>query len=242
MQCCTSHFIAALTPAQIIDLQRVDWDPIKKSFNQLQESIRESLESREIKPKEVVAKVKSYEDTYHIHRDKKLIFLDMKEECLKCETFLDFWLIFQDFFKFFSYVLLCVVVDSNLATETDRKNLKEYEIKFESYSKEIMSKCFNANKVNNIKTEIIVKINENYEKFSKSHLSEFKKKLGAAINIDPHLLCLNYLEDGSIVLTYHAPIIVEFAAFPLTTEQEEALIPLRVIWLKCGTYLFLRKV
>ena len=189
-----------------------------------------------------MAVVKSYEDTYHIRRDKKVIFLEMKEECLKCKTFLDFWLIFQDFFKFFSFVLLRVVVDSNLATKTDRKNLKEYEVKFESYSKEVMSRYFDTCRVNDTKTEIIVKINESYEKFSKSHLCEFKKKLGAAINVEPHLLCLNYLEDGCIVLTYNAPIIVEFAAFPLTMDQEKSLFSLRVIWLKCGKYLFLNKV
>ena len=216
---------------------------MKRLFNELQTNIKKSLEERNIQPKEVVTTLKCFEDTNHLLKEKKLIFLEKKEECLKCEKFGDFWIIFQDFFDFYSYVLLDVVVKSSLGTDTDRKNLKEYQQEFEGYSKEVMRKYTPyMDSITATKTDITVKINQDYGKLSKGHLHEFQKKLSSAIDVEPDLLCLNCLEDGCIVLTYHTPLIVEFAAFPLTSQQEKALSLLGVIRLQCGRYQFPKEV
>ena len=228
-----------LSPHTKIDLREVDWQQVKESFNEMQKGIKKSLQSRKVKPKDVVATLKCCEETHHLLEANQTIFLEIKEKCLACKSFSDFWFIIEDFFTFYSYVILRVIVKSELAVEADREMLSKYDKEFESYSMTVLKKYFSGDfTISDTKTDITVKIRGVYSKFSSDHLYEFKKKLAFTLKVETHLLHLNFFEKGCILLTYHAPFILEIAAFPLSTEQEESLKELEVIWLHCGKYRF----
>ena len=238
---CLSHPLDLMS-AQIIDLHQVDWMPIKKKFGDLEQNIKMSLIKREVTPKDVVATLKSNEDTSHLLKSEHTILLEVKNKCLGCESIADLWLIVQDFFTFYSYDILTRVVDSGLTDEADncKKQLDGYDDEFKSfiYSQKVIKEFFRSFDVatSSTSTKVIVKIKSTYTKFSDEHLENFKKKLATVLRVEPELFHLYSLQTSCTILTYHAPFIVEVAAFPLSAKQEALLKKLEVIWLICGKY------
>ena len=234
-------------PSKIeICLQKESWNEIETAFGKLITSIKKSFMERNIQPNDLL---ECLEDACS-HLDKKLkkggvlIFEEVREKCEKCETIKDFWAIIRNYYTFYSFKVIKVLAYSEHATKEDKDHFKNYEEHFIVYSQKVVEKFasgFDVTTINGV-TEVEVKILEKFEKFTNEHLYEFKINLAYAIGVSPEYMQLINLRPGCTELTYHAPLIVEAAAFPLSTQQEAALRELRVIWLQCGKYFFLEKV
>ena len=225
-------------PVVNVDLCKETWDPIEEEFGRLTDSIKMSLESRSIEPREIVASlVAGFNVTQTLETDDNCtIFLEVKERCEKSKSITDFWLVILDFVTFYSYRLLKLIVHSKYGTSTDKDKLKEYESQFFEYTQKIIGK-YNRQcslEENNGQTEVIVKVKKKFRKISEEHLDEFKKKLTSAIGINPEHLKLIELKPGCTVLTYDAPLIVEVAAFPISEDQKVDLADLGVVLIRCG--------
>ena len=223
----------------MIDLQKETWRPIAESFSKLSESIKESLESRHIMPKEIVQSLAGFFDVNQIlDSDDAMIFREVKQQCESAQSIADFWSVVLDFVSFYSFKLLKAIVYSKHSTKADKENLENYEKQFIVYSEKLLSNYDKEVSVVNsdCHTKVTVKIKKKYRKISEEHLDEFKEKLSDAIGVLSGHLFLTKLEPGCTVLTYHAPLIVEAAAFPLSDEQIDLLKKLGVIWLHCGRH------
>ena len=226
---------------KLIDLQRENWRSIELIFGELTISIKESLEKRNVTPKELVSCLHGcfHDDKVLKDGDEKM-FIQIKEECEKCNSFTDFWSTISRYFTFYSYKFLKVIANSKYGTVEDMEKFEQYERHFISFSKEVVSRYtsdFELLSSDGV-TQIIVKIKQKFRHINEEHLDEFKKNLAIAIRVLPEHLHLIDLRPGCTVLTYNTPLIVEVAAFPLSALQEAALIELGVIWLQCGNYRF----
>ena len=180
------------------------------------------------------------------HDDKVLkegdtkMFVQVKDQCREYSNITDVWATLSRYFTFYSYKILKIIVNSDCTTENDKEKFEEYEKHFTAYSKKVSDKYasdFDFSNSDGV-TEIIIKIKEKFRLINDEHLDEFKEKLAIVIGVSKELLHLIDLQPGCTVLTYHAPLVVEVAAFPLSAQQEAALIELGVIWLRCGNYRF----
>ena len=225
-------------PVVNFDLCKETWDPIEEEFGRLTDSIKMSLESRSVEPREIVASlVAGFNVTQTLETDDNCtIFLEVKERCEESKSITDFWLVILNFVTFFSFRLLKLIVHSRYGTSTDKDKLKKYESQFIEYTQKIIGKYSGQCSLeeNNGQTEVIVKVKKKFRKISEDHLDEFKKKLTLAIGINSEHLHLIALKPGCTVLTYDAPLIVEVAAFPISDDQKVKLVDLGVILIRCG--------
>ena len=225
----------------MVDLQKESWNGIKTVFCELVTSISESLQERNVQPKELVGcLVGWFEVSKILKEEKENVFFQVKELCEKSKSFVDCWSIILNYITFYSYKLLKAIVNSKFTTKKDKEKFEKYEKHFVTYSTGVVAKYASSIKHSKCDgvTEVIVKIKSKFRLISDEHLDEFKDTLAIAIRVLSEHLHLIELQPGCTVLTYHAPLIVEVAAFPLSAMQEAALIELGVIWLRCGNYRF----
>ena len=229
----------------MVDLQEESWDGIKTVFCELATSISDSLQERNVQPKQLVGcLVGWFEESKILKEEKENVFLQVKELCEESKSFEDCWSIILNYITFYSYKLLKAIVNSKFTTKKDKEKFEKYEKHFLRYSTEVVAKYasnIDYSKCDGV-TEVIVKIKAKFRLISEEHLDKFKEKLAVAIQVLSEHLHLIDLRPGCTELTYHAPLIVEVAAFPLSALQEAALLELGVIWLQCGNYRFSSEV
>ena len=174
--------------------------------------------------------------------DEHSPFSKEKQECENCKTISDMWCHFGKYFTFFSYRLLKAVTLA-LGTEEDKSNLQAYEEEFTRYTEKVIVEHYGSHLVNiDRTTAITVKINKQFEAFSQTHIDKFKEDFAKVLGVPNRHLHLIDLIPGCVELAYHSPYYVELEAFPLSADQEVALLDLGVIWLQCGKYKFPKEV
>ena len=225
----------------MVDLQKESWNGIETVFGELVTSISESLQERNVQPKQLMGcLIGCYHESKTLKEEGETLFRQVKKLCEESKSFIDFWSIILDYITFYSYKLLKAIANSKFTTEEDKEKFETYEEHFLKYSKEVVAKyaCSIKHYKHDGVTEVIVKIKAKFGLISDDHLEVFKEKLAIAIQVLSEHLHLIDLQPGCTLLTYHAPLVVEVAAFPLSALQKAALIELGVIWLKCGNYTF----
>ena len=88
-------------------------------------------------------------------------------------------------------------------------------------------------------TEIIVKLNEMFSKFSLEHINKFKDNLARVLKLpDKHLNPLK-LQSGCVELALHCPFLCRGDSFfHSQLNKRQTLTSLGVMKLKCGKYKF----
>ena len=94
-------------------------------------SLRKSLQKRNVQPEELlVCLVNGFSHADEILKKKTkttCLFSEVIEECKKCKSLTDFWLIISPYFAFYSYELLKEIANSEYTLEEDKQKFKEYE-------------------------------------------------------------------------------------------------------------------
>ena len=214
---------------------------IEKSFNNLSNQIRDSLQERGCNPTEILSCLQGYDMIPKLLASEEKIFLEDKEKLPDYRTIRDVWTCIGKYFTSYSYKILEAIIE-NLGTERDKQSLQEYEKKFSEHSKrsiEVYSEALARFTEGTTFTKLIVKINRSFKKISSQHLDEFKANLAKALDIldEDHLLRF-IVKPGCIEITYHVPLYIEcqLKAFPISAEQKSQLRSLKVMWLKCGSF------
>ena len=229
------------TTISSLNLKLEKWEYIEDRFNELAEQICESLEKREISPRTLLSRVQGI-DCLPMKLDEHSPFSKEKQECENCNTISDMWCHFGKYFTFFSYRLLKAVARA-LGTEKDKKKLHTYEEEFMRYTKKVIVEHYDSHDVSiDGTTTITVKISEQFETFSRTHIDKFKVNIAKVLAVPSHHLHLVDLKPGCVELAYHSPYYIELEAFPLSVDQEIALLDLGVIRLQCGKYKFPKEV
>ena len=147
----------------------------------------------------------------------------------------------EDHSTFFDFRLVEYMIELD-GLEEDKHRLTKYKESFEHYLRRRTFECcseFGPNNVPNT-TELRVKLESDYCKLI--DLKLLQCRLSLILDVSVHTLQLCSFKEGCIELLFVIPNPVQEAIFPLSSEQEEALLAEDVIRLSCGGYHFRVKV
>ena len=99
---------------------------------------------------------------------------------------------------------------------------------------------FHTSPDDHTKSELHVKLDSKYDECKLEELTDFQYRLSSVLKISVYACRLKSIEKGCFLLTYLIPFQVEKAVFPLSDEQEKALVKLGVHQLVRGNYRFLK--
>ena len=144
--------------------------------------------------------------------------------------------------SFLNYEVLEHMIEYD-GSDEDKAKMQKYKEDFIQYSRRRIYECPSYTGCEKKKGHIdmIIKLDSNYDDYALSALQEFRLMLGDILLITAETLHLCKIEDGCIKLTFQIPNFVYKAVFPLSAEQEKALLELNVIQLTCGKYHFPRQ-
>ena len=142
--------------------------------------------------------------------------------------------------SFYDYELIKYMIKLT-GIEKDKDQLKQYEEAFSAYAKRRVYECPSVFAPDDdTKTELHVKLDSMYDKCKLEELKDFQYRLWSALKISVYVCRLKSVEKGCFLLTFLIPYNVQEVVFPLSVEQEKALLELGVHQLSCRSYRFPR--
>ena len=152
------------------------------------------------------------------------------------------WVV-RDHFSFFNYHVIEHIV-SKLGTDQDKAELRSYKEEFDRYSKRRVYECLPVfGPVSEADhADLLLKIDSVYEQFTLEALENFRHRLKEILHLSRSVLRLCRVDEGCFQLMFQVPLLVQQEIFPLSSEQERALVAEGVIKLTCGNYEFVAKV
>ena len=147
----------------------------------------------------------------------------------------------SNYFSFFNYDIIDLII-TELGTKEDEQELEKYKNEFQLYARRRVYECPQFGPVNEMDhADIFVKVDSHYESYTVQELWGFRKRLSEILNISS-VLSLCRAEKGCFQLIFQVPSFVQQKIFPLSREQEWALVAEGVIKLTCGSYEFTHMV
>ena len=164
------------------------------------------------------------------------------KDLINAETIPKVFLAIRDYFSFFNTDIIDRIING-LGTEEDKRELQKYKDDFRQYAKRRIFECLpQFGPVSETDhANIFVKVDSHYESYTVQELEGFRYRLGSILHISSQgVLRLCRVEKGCFQLMFQVPSFSKI--FPLSSEQEKALVAERVIKLTCGKYEFVAKV
>ena len=154
------------------------------------------------------------------------------------------FLILKNYFSFFNYHIIEHII-TMCGTREDKDNLLGYKKEFDQYAKRRIFEChpcFGPESETD-HTDVFVKVDSQYENFAVIEVERFRCHLSKILRVSSQgVLRVCRVEKGCFQLMFQVPSFVQQRIFPLSREQERALVEERVIRLTCGQYQFLAEV
>jgi len=162
-------------------------------------------------------------------------------DLMKAETVPKVFIALSNYFSFFNYDIIDLIINE-LGTEEDKQELQKYKNEFKLYAERRIHECPKFGTVSETgHADVIVKIDSHYDNYTVQELWGFRKRV-SEILCTSFLLRLCQVEEGCLQVLFQVPSFVEQKIFPLSSEQERALVAEGVIKLTCGNYEFVAKV
>ena len=137
--------------------------------------------------------------------------------------------------SFFHFKLLDEMI-AKFGTPKDKDGLLRYQEEFNKYAQRRIDEC-----PSNVGCEdkeghvyMIMKLDSVYNTYTVAAIHKFCVELRKQLSIATLYLCR--VKEGCIKLTFQMPMYVYEAIFPLTADQETALLELKVLHVSCGEY------
>ena len=150
----------------------------------------------------------------------------------------------SNYVSFFNYDIIGQIINE-LGTEEDKRELQKYKDDFQEYAKRRIYECppqFGPVSETD-HADIFVKVDSHYGSYTVAELQDFQNRISALFRISSQgVLRLCRVEKGCFQLMFQVPSFVQQQIFPLSSEQERALVAEGVIKLTCGNYDFVAKV
>ena len=167
-------------------------------------------------------------------------FRDLKS----ADTVSKVFVVLADYFSFFNYHIIEHIIKS-CGTKEDKDNLLRYNKEFDQYAQRRIFEChpcFGPESETD-HTDVFVKVDSQYENFTVIEVERFRCHLSKILRVSSQgVLRVCRVEKGCFQLMFQVPSFVQQRIFPLSREQERALVEERVIRLTCGQYQFLAEV
>ena len=164
------------------------------------------------------------------------------EELKVAKTIREVFKILGDYFSFFSYDIIEHIV-KGLGTKNNKAGLQSYKENFKQYAERRIFECppeySPVSDHPNHAPSLIVKLDVNHDNYTVAAIETLRRRLSDIFHISPKgVLRLCQVEEGCVQLTFQMPSFVQQKIFPLSEEQEKALVAENVIRLTCGEYQF----
>ena len=209
---------------------RMESKDIIMQFRILRNKFFNSIEKQEITAKKLVQYLKE-EIAEALQQEtitSKPMTVDDVEEFIENNT------------SFYDYQLIKYMIELT-GTDKDRDQLKLYEDAFSAYAKRRVYECpsvLDSGTSDDTKSELRVKLDSTYDKCTLEELKDFRYRLCSILRISGYDCHLKAVEKGCLLVIFMIPSHIKRDLFPLSTEQEKALLELRVLQLTCGDYQF----
>ena len=240
--------VTGLTPEQQEGLRIrlcVESEDIVHKFGHLHSRVYESLCKRNVPVDNLVTHLLSLGAFDPVHKDsQKPVLQTFFQELRNAGSIEDVLYIIREYISFFNYHVIEHIVNE-LGTDQDRAELQIYKEEFDEYSKHRVYECppEYGSKSSADHVDLVVKVDSMYEEFTVKELKKFQYRLSRIFCVAPQsVLRLCRVEEGCLQLIFQVPSFVQQEIFPLSSEQERALVAEGVIRLTCGDYQFVAKV
>ena len=165
-------------------------------------------------------------------------------DLLNAKTIPKVFLTIREYISFFNYDIIDLII-TELGTEEDKQELEKYKGEFQLYAKRRIYECLpQFGPVSEMDhADIFVKVDSHCESCTVQELEGFRNRLSRILRISSRgVLRLCRVQKGCFQLMFQVPSFVQHNLFPLSSEQEMALVAENVIKLTCGNYEFVAKV
>ena len=165
-------------------------------------------------------------------------------DVMNAKTIPKVFIALSNYVSFFNYDIVDQII-TELGTDEDRQELQKYKDDFQVYAKRRIYECLPqfGPVSESDHADIFVKVDSHYESYTVAELEDFQNRLSKLFRISSQgVLRLCRVEKGCFQLIFQVPSFVQQEIFPLSSEQERALVAEGVIKLTCGNYEFIAKV
>ena len=214
-----------------------DYRRINSEYSTLNRSIRKSLRDHQITPQqlsEVLMELNAF--SLRKHDNSKPLLAECLDEIEKAESVDNVFKILRPYGSFFDCYVIKHIVQSQLCTDDDRENLKQYLEKLSDYCKRSIYECphFATPDQDPKFRMLVMKVDDDISKsFTIKALDAFRDELATTLNLEAHTLHLCSVEEGCLQLTFQVPIFVKDELFPLSHEQKQTLERLHIQKIEC---------
>ena len=213
---------------------------LTEKFGDIINTLFQSLKERKVPVMDIIGVLKAFGAFTPLYKGENKSLLREELSSLKPDKadILDkIKLVFLDYCSFFNFRLLAHLVKA-LGTPSDSKQLAQYEKEFDEYAKRRVFECPPAiGKPTNIShANIIIKLDDSYKECTLNQIKLVEGYFCTILNITDLKLC--HIKPGCLQLVFQLPWFVQEQVFPLSKEQEEKLVKLRVLIFTCGEYSF----
>ena len=222
---------------------------MEKKFNRLFVSVRQSLDRRQIPPKDVIEILMGFGSFKPVSKNtNRSAFEEDFANLQAAKTVQSIMQLVRSYCNFFSYDIIEELVNQ-LGDEDDKKHLTQYEEDFTSYARrKVYESPFGLSPITESGQAIVcVTLDESYDDCTLSHLRLLQSKLCHILRIKG-VLRLCSVHPGSIKVFFSMPKLLERELFPLSFEQKIALFAhtsvakITITKLECGKYVYFREV
>lgn len=212
---------------------RMETKDIMQDFHVLRNKLFDSIEEQKIAVEKLIEYLEDEVSDILAQRDVNSEPLTLKEvkQIIKQNT------------SFYDYQLIKYMIKLT-GRDEDNDRLEKYEKAFSVYAERRVIECpsiFSTSDDHSItKSEFHVKLDSMYDKCKLEELKDFQYRLWSILKISVYVCHLKSIKKGCFLLTFLIPHHLQDAVFPLSVEQENALLELGVRKITCGRYQFPR--
>ena len=210
-------------------------------FQELVSATMESLIRRNVSHKKLFSHVMTLRAFDPVFKEPRVpLFRHRFKELKDASTIYEIFLVLNDYFSFFNYQLIEHIIKA-LGTKKDKARLRKYKEDFIQYAERRIFECPpEFGPVSDADhADIFVKVDSHYDDCTVSQIERFRHKLSEILQVfSQGILRLCRVDKGCFQLRFQVPSFVEKEIFPLSREQEKALVAESIIMLICGEYKF----
>ena len=207
---------------------------IQCKFLALFYKVRNFLVSKEVTVKDFV----SFLEDVPGYERKSLLNVEVLSKLYKKPDLIDVFRTLKCYCSWFNHSLLGLIIDIYCGDEIKSEH-QDYYASLQRYCKHRAKDCplrngFGHGSDEDIK--MIVKVDRKWEEIRIEDLKEVIFTLARIIKVSRHTLRLCCVDKGCVQLTLLVPSNIPDAVFPLTSEQEAAILKMKVSAIQCGTH------
>lgn len=210
-----------------------EWQEITCKYSSMKATICKSFVVRNVSVKEL-ARVLADLGAFYPTRPQRPLLEDRLEEVENSEDVDHVFFLLREFTSFFSYRIIEHIAEQ-LGTDQDKLRVMAYKEEFELYARRNIFECPIYSIARSNQVNLVVKAEwDDTQRLNIKHLEVFQDTISRILTVSKYAMRLCSVEKGCVQLTFQVPCFLEPELFPLTPDQEDALVEECVTKLSVG--------